>query len=146
LTARGEDYEYWQADDEGGNPERQASPFHGACEGIGYEGMELEAGTDEEVGQDAYDSGDASQEEEALTDIYSKADSSQLGEESQQERPAGVCQFLSGRSALLGFNAGTGTMRARVAEGDSEKYGGVSKVELDVGRNLKDHWRPQRLY
>jgi hypothetical protein len=146
LTARGEEYEYWQAHDEGRNSERRASPFDGACEGIGYEGMELEAGTDEEVEQDAYDSGDVLQEEEeeALTDIYSKAGSSQLGEESQQESLADVCQFLAGRSALLGFK--TGTMSARVAQGDSKKYGGVSKVELDVGRNLKDHWRPQRLY
>ncbi|RXW25224.1 hypothetical protein EST38_g554 [Candolleomyces aberdarensis] len=146
LTAREE--EHWQVDDDGTSPERQDIPFHGGREDIGYEAM---VGTDEmvEAEQDAFDSGEALQEEEAWADIYSKSDaqdSSQLGEESQQGSLVGVCQFLAGRSALLGFDTETETMSARLADRDSEKYGGVSKVELDVGRNLKDHWRPQRLY
>ncbi|KAJ2931653.1 hypothetical protein H1R20_g5445, partial [Candolleomyces eurysporus] len=119
LTAG--DGEYWQADDDGENPERQDIPFHGAHEDIGYERMGFEVGTDEmvEAEQDAYAGGEAFKEE-AWADIYSKADdqdSSQLGEdpESQQGSLVGVCQFLAGRSALLGFNTETETMSAKLA-------------------------------
>lgn len=56
----------------------------------------------------------------------------------------GVCHFLQGRSALLGFDVDMGVPMPQASHGTEERQG-ASKVEIDVAKGLKNHWRPQRL-
>lgn len=51
------------------------------------------------------------------------------------------CHFLGGRSALLGFEEPLAIVRREVFL----EAAGATKVEIDVAKGLKNHWRPQRL-
>lgn len=56
----------------------------------------------------------------------------------------GVCDFLQGRSALLGFDVDGGNAMPAPSY-DPGKRQGATKVEIDVAKSLRNHWRPQRL-
>ncbi|KAF5331685.1 hypothetical protein D9611_007746 [Ephemerocybe angulata] len=51
-----------------------------------------------------------------------------------------LCHFLTGRSALLGFD-----VELRTPRPSSAHIGGITKAEHDVAESLKNHWYPQRL-
>jgi hypothetical protein len=53
--------------------------------------------------------------------------------------------FREGRALLLGLSSGLGKHRATLPEHNGREVGFVTDAELDVGKNMRDHWRPQRL-